>query len=182
MKHLVLFLLLILGGSASTQAQVSSDNDSLLFSVQRERVNQLLEERRQRFGDFDQSLRKKTGAFGIFKRKKDMQQSIDILRDIVLTDNEIFLETKKLLDIKCYESDRNEHLASEYDKQISAYMHTITKLQTENERLRSQIDELGNHQNKSNTIVYVLSFALLVSGVAFYRYTRRVKQKNLTQD
>lgn len=182
MKQLSLLLVFLVGILHIGKSQTSTEIDSINFEKQRERVNNLLEERSKRFGEFDNSLRQKTGVFGIFKRKKDMQQSIDILREIVLTDNSIFLETKKLLDIKGNESDRNENLAAEYDKRVSGYMHTITKLQTENEKLRHQIHNLEAKQRKYHTTILLLILVVLTLSFALYRRLRQRKPQNLTQE
>src|SRR3546814_611948 len=80
-------------------SSVSVAQDTLAYELQRQKVNTLLDERSQRYGDFNQSLQKRTGIFGL-KTKKDMQASIDILKEIVLTDNNIFRETKVLVDYK----------------------------------------------------------------------------------
>ncbi|MBD1435135.1 hypothetical protein H8B06_20115 [Sphingobacterium sp. DN00404] len=164
------------------KSQSHIDIDSINFEQQRERVNNLLEQRSKRFGEFDHSLRQKTGVFGIFKRKKDMQKSIDILREIVLTDNDIFLETKKLLYIKENESDRKENLASAYDKQISGYMHTITKLQTENEKLRNQINDLESKQRNRHRTILLLVIIILALSFTLYLRMKPHKPKNLTQE
>src|SRR5690606_18171017 len=96
--------------------------DSSLFENQRQRVNMLLEERSRKFGEYDQSLQQRTGIFGLFKSKSDMQKSIDILQAIVINDNNIFIETRKLLDLKDTERDRFQLLATEFDNQVTAYM------------------------------------------------------------
>ncbi|HLT86567.1 MAG TPA: hypothetical protein VKZ57_03195 [Sphingobacterium sp.] len=182
MKQLALLLLFLVGMLHMGKSQTNIDADSISFEQQRERVNNLLEKRSRRFGEFDNSLRQKTGVFGIFKRKKDMQKSIDILREIVLTDNDIFLETKKLLDIKGGESEKNENLATEYDKQVSGYMHTITKLQTENEKLRNQINDLETKQRTLHTTILLLVIAILALGFTLYVRLRSRKHQNLTQE
>lgn len=177
MKAILLFAAFIAGIIQIGTARTNMDADTINFEKQREHVNSLLEERSKRFGDFDNSLQKKTGVFGIFKSKKDLQKSTDILREIVLTDNRIFLETKKLLDIKGDESDRYEGLAAEYDQQISAYMRTINKLQIENEKLRSQINELDNKQGNSYLLVSLLIIVILMLCFTLYRYFQRSKPK-----
>lgn len=182
MKYILLFVVFLTGICQIGTAQTDRDVGAINFEDQRERVNSLLEERGRRFGDFDNSLQKKTGVFGIFKSKKDMQKSIDILREIVMADNHIFLETKKLLDIKGNESDRNESLVAEYDQQISAYMRTITKLQTENEKLRNQINELDDKQGSSYIATYLLAIVILALCFTLYRCFRRNKRENLTQE
>ena len=102
-----------------------------------------------------------------------MQKSIDILKDIVITDNNIFLETQKLLKIKDFEKDKFQQLATDYDKQVSAYIGTISKLQKENEKLRSQVDKTSGNGGLSNILLYI---ALVVIGVLGYLlYTAKAK-------
>ncbi len=155
--------------------------DSLSFESQRERVNALLNERSQRFGEYDVSLEKKTGVFGLFKTKKDMQKSIDILRQIVLNDNNIFIETRKLLDLKDAQSERYQRLADEYDKQISAYMGTITKLQNENEKLRGNVDALDESETGNNALLYLAVLVILILGTLLFLQYRKNSNKKLTQ-
>ncbi|ULT27683.1 hypothetical protein KUH03_13880 [Sphingobacterium sp. E70] len=83
---LLSFLLLFSLGLLNAQENA----DSSAFEVQRKRVNSLLDARQQKFGAYDTSLTQKTGLFGLFKSKGDMQKSIDILKDVVITDNNIF--------------------------------------------------------------------------------------------
>lgn len=106
-----------------------------------------------------------------------MQKSIDILKQIVLTDNNIFVETKRLLDIKDFESDKNRALAAEYDKQVSAYMKTITKLQDENDRLRLQIDTLDKEDHSSHVLTYVLLIIIAALLFVLYRQYRQYTSK-----
>lgn len=177
---LLLFLSLEIVHTSKSQGLV--DMDSIYFEQQRERVNHLLEKRSQNFGEFDRSLRQKTGLFGVFKRKKDMQKSIDVLREIVLMDNNIFIETKKLLDLKGNENEYHENLAAEYDKQISAYMHTIAKLQAENERIREKTSILESKQQRFSQVILLLLIIILALCVAFYLFSKRRPVKNLTQE
>lgn len=163
-------------------AQLNVNNDSLTYEKQRERVNQYLDDRSKRFADFDTSLEQKTGVFGIFKTKGDMQKSIDILKQVVITDNKIFLETKKLLDLKNYESERYAALATEYDNQVSAYMKTITKLQNENEKLRGEIGLLDTKDHDSNVFDYFLIAVIIILLITLYRIYNQNKDKKLTKE
>lgn len=184
MKQSLLFTgLLILLSSVSLRAENRQfenniAQDSLSYQTQRQRVNDLLDQRAERFGEYSESLERKTGIFGLFKRKADMQRSIDILREIVLNDNNIFVETRKLLDLKDAQSTRYQHLAGEFDQQISAYMKTITKLQNENENLRNQINQMESTDRGSNIFSYFSAIAILVLlGVIIVQY-RKLKFKN----
>lgn len=156
-------------------------SDSLTFESQRERVNQLLNERSRRFGEYDQSLQKKTGIFGLFKTKKDMQKSIDILRELVLNDNNIFIETRKLLDLKDAQSERYQRLANEYDTQISAYMKTITKLQNENDKLRDSLKSMESTDTGSGVLLYLAGIVIITLIILLILQYKRNKPKKLTE-
>ncbi|RKO70342.1 hypothetical protein D7322_17710 [Sphingobacterium puteale] len=147
--------------------------DSSAFEVQRKRVNNLLEARQQKFGAYDTSLTQKTGLFGLFKSKDDMQKSIDILKDVVITDNNIFLETQQLLKIKDFEKNKFRQMATEYDKQISSYIGTINKLQLENERLRAQLDKSAGNGLSGNIWLYMALLVIMALALLLYRSRTR---------
>lgn len=174
-----IFILLLLFPATSLMAQ-DSLVDSLNYELQRQKVNSLLDQRTARFGHFDESLKKRTGIFGL-KTKKDMQASIDILQTIVETDNAIFVETKKLidfkdqmLDFKEFEKERVEELARDYDQRINGYITTISKLQQEQDKLRAEIQELHNKRNISRSLIFLFFFILLGLG-AFIWYRQNKK-------
>lgn len=165
------FLLFFLTGFA-----VSAQNaDSTSFEAQRMRVNKLIEDRKVKFGEYDLSLEKKSAIFGLFKSKDDMQRTIDILKNIVITDNNIFLETRRLISIKDDEKQKFQNLASEYDKQVSAYMGTINKLQKENEKLKKDIENLEGSDNSSNILLYIALAIIAVLSYFIYRNQKITK-------
>lgn len=177
MKNIILCIALLF---ASLSANVLLANakyleaDSSLFESQRKRVNMLLEERRRKFGEYDQSLEQRTGIFGLFKSKSDMQKSIDILQAIVINDNNIFIETRKLLDLKDTERERFQVLAKEFDNQVTAYMKTVSKLQQENERLQLQIKDLQHEEHNSNVIFYLLGLVFIGMAILIYKLYQKL--------
>lgn len=169
---------------ASQSQDLYAQADSLTYELQRQKVNQLLEERRARFGKFDESLKKKTGIFGL-KTKKDMQASIDILESIVKTDNNIFVETKKLIDFKDqqlsykeFEKERVAEIAKEYDGRINSYISTISKLQQEHEKLTEQIKHLEQQNNLFKGFLTLSILALAGLGYYFWRKINYKNQRN----
>ncbi|MCL7989384.1 hypothetical protein M8998_15640 [Sphingobacterium sp. lm-10] len=178
-KVIIVITCLLCTASSISFAQVKSTVDSLSYETQRQKVNNLLEQRRQKFGEFDQSVLKKSGVFGIFKTKRDMQQSIDILKAVVINDNHIFLETQKLLSLKDFEKAHYQKLADEYDTQSSAYMRTITKLQTENEKLRGQVDSLDEEEHQGNVWLYLCLIVIVgLASYVVYLHRRNSLSKN----
>lgn len=109
-----------------------------------------------------------------------MQRSMDILKNIVVNDNEILLETKKLLQLKDYEKERYQRLAKEYDAQISADMKAITKLQLQNDELRSEIERLEGEDHNNGIQHFYLWIALTGSiGVAISLWLKLRRLKKL---
>lgn len=164
------------------QSSLTLNADSLDYELQRQKVNRLLDERTARFGHFDESLKKRTGIFGL-KTKRDMQASLDILHEIVLTDNEIFRETRHLLsykdqmlDYKEFEKERIAKLAADYDQRINSYISTISKLQQEQERMRAEIDKLRTRNGLMDALALLTLATVVTIGVFFWR-----KRQKLTQ-
>ena len=180
MKNWLFALLVLFSSTTYLFAQTPLDTSSN-FEDQRQRVNNLLNERNQKFGEYDLSLQQKTGIFGLFKSKNDMQKSIDILKQIVITDNNIFVETRKLLTLKDSEKERYQQLATEYDQQVTAYMKTISKLEAQNEKLEQKIITLEDEDHNSSRYIYI--FILIIIGLilALMYQFKLLKSKNVTK-
>lgn len=154
------FLLLVYIPSFAQQ----STSDTSGYEMQRQKVNELLQQRSARFGQFDESLKKRTGIFGL-KTKKDMQSSIDILKQIVMTDNNIFRETKMLLDYKDFEKSQIAEQANEFDGRINGYIKTISKLQREQERLTAEVDALEKSNRFYEGMLVLLGLSIVGAGI-----------------
>lgn len=155
--------------------------DSLNYELQRQKVNALLDQRETRFSQFETSLRTRTGIFGL-KTKKDMQTSMDILEAIIEVDNEVFRETKKLLDIKDhlldskeYEKERIQELAQDYDERINGYIQTISKLQVEQEKLQAEVNTLRGQNNQYMGWLTLMGLIIL-SGIGRLVWINRKKR------
>jgi len=142
--------------------QIFAQSDSSAYEVQRIIINQLLAERSSRFGQYENSLDKRTGIFGL-KTKKDMQFSNDILRQIVLTDNDIFSELKILLDYKDLEKEQVKIRAETVEGRIGRYQTTITGLQQENEKLRTETEKKNEDYDKQSIYLLLLAISLFAS-------------------
>lgn len=172
-KNIGITLLLSITLSNFALAQEGIPADTAGYESQRQKVNQLLTQRSARFGQFEESLQKRTGIFGL-KTKRDMQASIDILKEIVLTDNNIFRETKLLLDYKEFEKGEVEKQALEFDRRINGYIATISKLQKEQAQLRAEIAALEEtHQTSSGWLIFGLTILLLGGAGLFFVYRQR---------
>jgi len=179
MLRMILFSLLM--GSSLLVFPQASTIDSLNYELQRQKVNTLLDQRQDRFGQYENSLKSRSGIFGL-KTKRDMQSSIDILLQIVEMDTEVFLETRKLLTFKDqmleyseFEKEKIQGLTSEYDQRINGYISTISKLQQEQDRLRAEINALRSKNANANVFIFLALIILIGTGVVLWY---RKKKKN----
>ncbi len=124
-----------------------AQSDSSAYEAQRKRVNSLLQERSAKFARFEESLNAKTGIFGL-KTKKDMQASINILRDVVLSDNQLFKETKALLEFKDIEQASLNDRAEQSSERIDGYIRTISKLQSFQDTLQAELEKSERKNNR----------------------------------
>lgn len=165
-KKIFLFLLICISFDA-----VAFQADTSAYQTQRLRVNALLAERSAKFGQYDQSLNARTGIFG-FQTKKDIKNSNEILRQIVLNDNNIFKELKTLMDYKDLEVTAVKNDANQTSDRIANYKQAIKTLQDQNEQLSKEVKSLHNGKSFSNIVIalLVLSIAALI-----WFFTKKVK-------
>ena len=149
--------------------------DNSAYELQRAKVNQLLTERSAKFGQYDQSLNTRTGIFG-FQTKRDIRNSNEILRQIVLNDNEIFTQLKVLMDYKDLQAEQVKTVANTNSQNIINYRKTIKDLQDQNQTLTTNQDRVES----SRDLAYLLMFVFLVaSGVLAYFF--KLQNKKLKQ-
>ncbi|MGY3054065.1 hypothetical protein ACVWYG_002268 [Pedobacter sp. UYEF25] len=128
---LIAFILLV-------SKQTYSQNDSSSYKTQRVKINSLLNQRSLKFGQYDESLKERSGIFGL-QTKKDLRKSNDILRTVVLDDNQIFREIKSLMEYKDLQNQQKVSEAGEYEGRMIGYMHTVKKLQDQQKKLQDQL-------------------------------------------
>ncbi|MEJ7557902.1 MAG: hypothetical protein WKF66_06295 [Pedobacter sp.] len=165
MKTFLLLYFVVIG-----QAVYAQQADTTAYQTQRLKVNALLNQRSAKFGQYDQSLDTKTGIFG-FQTKSDVKNSNEILRQIVLNDNNIFKELKVLMEYKDQEVIAAKNTASEVNSRMLSYMQSIKKLQEENERLKTttKTTSLGG------LAIYIILFLLAALIGSYFYFQNKVK-------
>ena len=161
---LFLFILLF---SISLSAH-SQNADSLKYQLQRSKINDMLNARSQKFGDYVNSLDRRTGIFGL-KTKKDMQFSINILTEIIQTDNQILKETKLLLTFKTFEQEELKSKKEEVETKSLGYMRTLNKLETKNTQLIAELEESNKSQQIYRLLSFLGLFSIIILAVLVYR-------------
>jgi hypothetical protein len=170
MKKLFLLYLVCLW-HAPTFAQTKTNPDSLAYQLQRTKINNMLEARRRKFGQYDESLRKHTGIFGL-QTKKDIRRSNDILMDINRTDDSIFMQIKILLSYRTYQQQQVQTKSAQIENYSLGYMNTIN-------RLRDQIDKMKQdalnvkQQQESRQRIYIILIVLMLGSILFLLAAKR---------
>ncbi|MBB6238756.1 hypothetical protein HDC90_003402 [Pedobacter sp. AK013] len=151
--------------------QTYAQQDTTAYAAQRAKINSLLAERSTKFGQYDESLNQRTGIFG-WQTKRDIKNSNEILRQVVLTDNNIFKELKVLMDYKDLQNQQKVAVADNSQQRIEAYMGTIKKLQDQNVQLKEDLDK----KNKGSLSTYIIVFLILIMGGGFYFFNKKLQR------
>nr|WP_121273135.1 hypothetical protein [Pedobacter schmidteae] len=151
---------------------IAFQTDTSAYQTQRLRINALLGQRSAKFGQYEESLNARTGIFG-FQTKRDIRNSNEILRQIVLNDNNIFKELKTLMDYKDLEVSAVKNDANQTSDRIQNYKLAIKTLQDQKEQLYKETLSLKVDKNLSNIVIAVL--VLLIAGLIWF-FTRKIKR------
>ncbi len=146
--------------------------DTSAYNNQRIKINALLAERSAKFGQYDESLNKRTGIFG-FQTKQDIRNSNEILRQIALNDNHIFTELKLLLDYKDLQVQQAQSNSSLNTESIQNYRRTIKTLQDQTQQHDKKIDQV----EKSRDLAYLLASLFFIATVLLtYLFVQQKRQ------
>lgn len=175
LKKLLFSVLIVILLITKLQAQ-----DTSAYELQRAKVNALLTERSNKFGQYDASLNERTGIFG-FQTKQDIRNSNEILRQIALNDNEIFKELKILLDYKDLQVEQVKNAAEQHSERILNYRKTIKTLQDQNLALGEQLAKAEHSSTTAHIFMFifligcgVLGFILVKKNKLLMRYEKKV--------
>jgi hypothetical protein len=169
-KIILVSLLCFLFADAFAQA----NSDSVAYQLQRKKINSMLAVRSQKFGQYDESLGKHTGIFGL-QTKKDIRRSNEILMDIVKTDNAIYRELKILLDYRAFQQTQAVDKSKEVEGTALESMYTITRLQKQLEKLKKQDDENIRLSDKASLNFKIIVFILV--GIILFLLKNQIRRK-----
>lgn len=174
MRKIALPLLFCLITTIGAFAQSPVNSDSVAYQRQRQKINNMLTARKQKFGQYEQSLGQHTGIFG-FQTKDDIRRSAGILMDIAKTDDAIFKELKILLEYRDFQQRQIQSHSKEAETTAAGYMRVITHLQQQNARLKQQVKSTEDHYNTKQNI-FVAALVLMSASILLLMFKKnRVK-------
>jgi cell division protein FtsL len=150
--------------------------DTSAYELQRNKINAMLAERSSRFGQYEESLNARTGIFG-FQTKRDIKNSNEILRQIVINDNNIFTELKVLLDYKDLQFQQVKSNVDLNQLRIDGYKKTIRDLQNKNEELLNYNQKIGKESGYLQLLVALFVISTSVCIFIIYRKNKLIKAK-----
>ncbi|HEY9196206.1 MAG TPA: hypothetical protein VIM77_08065 [Mucilaginibacter sp.] len=171
MKKLLPLVLLCFFGVNIYAQQVNSD--SVAYQLQRKKINNMLAARKSKFGQYEQSLSKHTGIFGL-QTKKDIRRSSDILMDIARTDDAIFKELKILFEYSAFQQRQIQSHSHEAETINQNYLAAINKLKKRNIQLKAALikaQEAQKAQSK-NTTIYISVIGLMLASILYLLYKK----------
>lgn len=148
--------------------------DSLAYQLQRAKINHMLDLRRIKFSEYDQSLTRHTGIFGL-QTKKDIRKSNEILMEIVKTDDNIFRELKVLLDYRVFQQEQVQTKSTQTENVNLGYMTTINKLRQQIDQLKQEAQQEKEHQENLMRILIIVAVLMLGSILYLLIKKRSVK-------
>ncbi len=152
-------------------AQGKANPDSLAYQLQRKKINIMLDNRRAKFGQYDESLSKHTGIFGL-QTKKGSRRSNDILMDIAKTDYSIFMQLKILLNYRTFQQQQAQTKSVETENYSLGYMNTINRLRAQIDTVKlNSVNAEKHHEKVQRT--YVIILVLMLGSILLLLFTRR---------
>jgi len=182
MKVIILLLLTVF---ICLNSVAQPRSDSLAYQLQRKKINNMLALRKQKFGQYSQSLSKHTGIFGL-QTKKDIRRSNEILMDIANADDEIFRQLKILLDYRAFEQTQVQTRSVQVENSTLGYMNTINKLRDQLDKAKTEAQQQQKDHQRLTTILSVAAFILialvLILIIQISRLRAKVQQGNATKN
>lgn len=165
------FLIVVCLGYLSSFPQSHPNPDSLAYELQRAKINQMLDERRIKFGQYDESLKRHTGIFGL-QTKKDIRRSNDILMNIARTDDDIFIQTKILLSYRTFQQQQAQAKSTQVQDYSFGYMNTINRLRTQIDKMKA--DELAAEKAHARSQrIYIIALVLMLGSILILLFRKR---------
>jgi hypothetical protein len=130
---------------------------------ERQRLQELMEERRSKFESYMQSMQKRSGIFG-GKTKKDLEAGNKVLMEIVETDNRIMGVLTRAIQFKTHEKASMNYDKRESDEQLKNVRAVNESLSKKIEALRAENEKLLSRSKKLSSSLFAaaVSFILMV--------------------
>ena len=160
-RSVILLFLLLLPLMQQAAAQTGNDTD-------RKELHDLLDERKKKFDDYTLSIQKHSGIFGN-KTKNDLNNTKEVLIDIVKTDNRIISNLYRVVDFRTFEKVNTNYDLKKNDEVLNNLRHATDTLTKQVEVLTKTNKQLKSRSTRLYWFVYALSFLSIWLLVVLWR-------------
>jgi hypothetical protein len=136
---------------------------------EKKKLHELLTLRKQKFERYAASLDEKSGLFGS-RTKNDIRQSMDVLRDIIETDNQIIGVLNRAVDFKVFEKSKLNYDLLERDQARERLEKQTAAMQA---RLASLESELAGRKRTARWLWVAVVLLLAAAGFPYLKKPRR---------
>jgi DNA primase large subunit len=127
-------------------------------------LQKLVEEREARFGEYSRAAAAKSGFFGN-KTRNDLRNQVEVLTEIVKTDNKIISLLKNFLDYKTFQRTEMVYSQAEQEEKNKRLDAITTRLSKELETVRDQNRNLTIKNRWARLLNWLMA---VVTAVAVY--------------
>ena len=138
-------------------------------TADRQELQNLLAERKEKFDAYASSLEKRSGIFG-GKTKNDIQRSIEVLTEIVRTDNRIISTLNRVSDFKTFEKVNMNYDLIKCNEQLDEFRNAVETL---NKQLNVVTALNASLKNKSYGFQWLTFGLLSLLGILLILFLRR---------
>ena len=124
-------------------------------------LQKLVDEREARFGDYSRAAAAKTGFFGN-KTKSDLKKQVEVLTEIIKTDNRIISLLKNFLDYRSYQKTELVYSQSELEERNRQLDELTDKLTRDLAASETRLKALERELKRADFLNW-----LLAAGIAF---------------
>ncbi len=168
MRFITLFIVLFIAAIGRPVYLKASDR-----TAARKELFDLLENRKELFDNYNQSIKKKSGFFGN-RTKNDMRKSHATLQDIVDIDNKIMNSLERVIDTKNYEKTALTYDQNSNQDRINNLLKVNEVTLIQNEKLTAEKKQLSKDVLKMK-----FYFVLLFLIIAFLLYKILKKKQSV---
>ena len=145
----------------------------------RQELISLINERKQLFDAYSESLDRKSGFFGN-KTKKDLKNSQEMLIEIVAIDNRIMNALNRTLDFRNYEKQTMKYDVSEYEDRIRNLKILNDTLFSKNAFYERELKSLESSLRKHKLYNFLFLMLMIFLGIRlFIRISKKGRRQKI---
>ena len=168
MKTLILLIIMLF----SLTAINARDRDQ-----EKKALQELLKERETRFGEYSRAAAARSGIFGN-KTKNDLKDQVEVLTEIIKTDNKIISTLETFLDYRTFQQTTTTYSQADLDQKNQRLNELTTILSKKLKAAEASQKEIQISMKWARVWNYLFMVLVIVLGYLWLKERREVKMLN----